>query len=84
MAGTYDIAKRAGIDGDLAQRFIDAVVEAICEGDRVALRGLGSFQLRTLPARTYDTPVMKQAVTKPERDTIGFKPSAWTVDKLNS
>lgn len=83
MAGIQKMAKRAGIDADLAHRFVEAIVTSIMDGERVTLRGLGSFNLKTLPPRTYYTAVMSKPVQKPERDTIAFTPSEKAIERLN-
>lgn len=83
MAGTREIAQSAGVDGDLAQRFVEALVDRIEEGDRVTIRGLGSFSKKTLPPRTFHTAVMKSPSHKPERTTVTFKPSAALLADLN-
>jgi nucleoid DNA-binding protein len=84
MAGTREIAKAAGVDGDLAKRFVDELVETVKSGDRVTIRGLGSFQTKTLAARTFQTAVMKGGpVTKPQRETVGFRPSSMLLEALN-
>lgn len=73
----------AGVDADLAQRFIDEVKRLLVEGESVSLRGLGSFRLATLKARRYETPLMDEAVEVPERDTIKFRPSKAILARLN-
>lgn len=83
MAGIQDIAERAGVDAGLARRFLEQVVDAVASGERVTLRGLGTFTLKTLPERTFKTALMTEPVTKPERETIAFKPSNQTVDRIN-
>lgn len=83
MAGTREIARSAGVDGDLAQRFVEALVNHVSAGDRVTIRGLGSFALKTLPPRTFKTALMKQPSHKPKRSTVAFKPSASLLEDLN-
>ena len=83
MAGTSEIAEAAGVDAGLAKRFLEEVIDRVMGGERVTLRGLGTFTLKTLPARTFHTALMSEPVTKPERDTIVFKPSTLAIEKLN-
>ena len=84
MAGTQEIAAQAGVDSGLARRFVDEVVKAVMAGERVTLRGLGTFSLKTLPTRTFNTALMEGPSHKPERDTIAFKPSASALAKMNT
>lgn len=84
MPGTRELAARAGVDADLAQRFMHTLIEAVVNGnEKVIIRGLGTFDRRTLPARTFKTALMAEAVHKPARDTVRFKPSKALKRKLN-
>ena len=82
MAGLKDIAVAAGIDDGLAQRLVDAVALALAEGERVTLRGLGTFRRVERAKRTFRTALMKDSVTKPRRFTITFKPSETLLGRL--
>lgn len=82
MAGLKEIAAEAGIDGGLARRFVDRVIERIAAGDRVNLRGLGTFDLKFRAARTFKTALMSEPVEKPARYEVAFKASELLAEQL--
>lgn len=82
MAGLKDIAAEAGIDDGLAARLIEALVHKLAEGERVTIRGLGTFRRVKREARTFKTALMTEAVIKPARHTVTFKPSSLLLDRL--
>ncbi|RDE51624.1 MAG: integration host factor subunit beta [Candidatus Accumulibacter meliphilus] len=55
-------------DADIAVKEIfDAIGRALAQGDRVEIRGFGSFRLNYLPARTGRNPRTGVAVSVPEK-----------------
>lgn len=84
MAGIKDIARRAGLDDELCQRFVDAIGLTIRDGEPVRLIGLGSFTPNERPARAYSTPVMDGRTSlKPAHRTVSFRPSKVLLEVLN-
>jgi integration host factor subunit beta len=75
-------------DADLAVKMIlDALTEALAKGDRIEIRGFGSFSLTHRPSRIGRNPRSGGQVNVPEKWVPHFKPGKELrdrVDKSNS
>ena len=71
------IATKANCSKEVAQDCCDALVETIMEalkeGDKVALAGFGTFEMKVRAARTGINPATKEKIDLPESKTINFK-----------
>ena len=54
---------------------LNAIADALKEGDKVALLGFGTFAVTERPARTGINPATKEKITIAARDKIVFKTS---------
>ena len=62
-------------DADFAVKMIlDAMSEALVRGDRIEIRGFGSFALNYRPPRTGRNPKTGDAVALPGKHVPHFKP----------
>lgn len=62
-------------DTDLAVKTIlDAMAQALCEGQRIEIRGFGSFSLSNRPSRIGRNPKSGQQVYVPSKRVPHFKP----------
>ena len=62
-------------DADLAVKMIlDAMSEALVRGDRIEIRGFGSFSVSRRPPRTGRNPRTGEKVAVPEKRVPHFKP----------
>ena len=61
----------------------DAMIEAISDGDRIEIRGFGTFQPRPRATKIGYNPVTKQPMPLPANTTILFKPSRELTKKMN-
>ena len=61
--------------GLVVDAFLDAVKDALARGDRIELRGFGTFKVRHRKARAGRNPRTGEAVDVPPRDVPVFKPS---------
>ena len=55
---------------------LDAIAEALKQGDKVALLGFGTFSVNERPARTGINPRTKEQIEIPARKVVKFKPAA--------
>lgn len=55
---------------------LNAIANALKEGDKVALLGFGTFAVTERPARTGINPATKQAIEIPAKKVIKFKAGA--------
>ncbi len=71
------IADKTGFtkkDSDKAlEAFVEAVTAALKNGDKVALAGFGTFEVRTRKARIGINPRTKQKISIPAAKTPAFK-----------
>jgi integration host factor subunit beta len=62
-------------DADLSVKMIlDAMTEALSKGDRIEIRGFGSFSINRRPPRTGRNPRSGEQVEIPEKLVPHFKP----------
>ena len=73
------VARQHGFSVETAQSlfngFIDAIVEALENNDKVVISNFGVFQMKRRAPRTGRNPHTGQAVPIPERYVVSFKPS---------
>ena len=62
-------------DVELAVKgLLERMADALAEGDRIEVRGFGSFSLHYRPSRVGRNPKTGDAVTVPEKHVPHFKP----------
>ncbi|MCT8268769.1 MULTISPECIES: integration host factor subunit beta [Afifella] len=57
----------------IVNAILEEIVEALCRGDRVELRGFGAFSVKNRPARTGRNPRTGEAVSVSEKYVPFFK-----------
>ncbi len=71
------VAERANLtkkDSEIAvSAVIDAITDALCEGDKVQLVGFGSFEVKKREARVGRNPKTKEAIEIPATKVPVFK-----------
>lgn len=63
--------------------FVDSVLDALKEGDKVQLVGFGTFEVKTRAARTGINPQTKEPVEIKASKSPAFKPGKALKDALN-
>ena len=61
----------------------DAMIDAIAAGNRIEIRGFGTFQPRPRATKVGFNPVTGQPMHLPANTTILFKPSRELIKKMN-
>lgn len=61
---------------------LNAISDALANGDKIALVGFGTFSIAEKAARTGFNPRTKQAIEIPARKTVKFKPGSELTDKV--
>ncbi|MBO4745820.1 MAG: integration host factor subunit beta [Alphaproteobacteria bacterium] len=61
----------------------DAMIDAISDGNRIEIRGFGTFQPRPRATKVGYNPVTGQPMHLPANTTILFKPSRELTKKMN-
>lgn len=67
---------------DLLNVVVDSLIEALNEGERVCIRGLGSFEVREHKEKAGRNPQTGERILLPPRATIGFTISRSLRDSL--
>ena len=81
------IAEKAGLTKVDAKNALDATLDAISEalaqGDKIALVGFGTFSVAEKGARTGINPATKAKIEIPARKAVKFKAGAELTAKVN-
>ena len=72
-------------DAELAVRTLLAAMEqSLAKGDRIEIRGFGSFTLKRRPPRTARNPKTGQSVLVPAKTFPYFKPGTELRERVNA
>ena len=61
----------------------DTMIDSVANGDRIEIRGFGTFQPRPRATKVGYNPVTGQSMHLPANTTILFKPSRELTKKMN-
>ena len=82
-----EIVCRTGIKKKEAEAavcaMVDAMTEALVEGEKVQIAGLGSFEIKTRAERIGRNPKTQEAITIPESKYPVFSASKTLKDSIN-
>jgi DNA-binding protein HU-beta len=82
------IAGKVGVPKAQIQQMVDDVfdliADALTKGEKIDLRGFGTFSVRDSAARTGRNPQTGEPITIPARRVPGFKPGKELKDKVNA
>ena len=67
------VAAKTGLSKKEAEAAVNAVLASITDGDKVALVGFGTFDVKTRAARTGLNPRTKETIQIPEAKVPSFK-----------
>lgn len=68
----------------IVNAILDAITEALAQGDRVELRGFGAFSVKSRPARTGRNPRTGARVQVEEKHVPFFKTGKEMRERLNN
>jgi len=71
------------VAGDAVNAAVDAIVNALAEGEEVAVPGFGTFKVAERAARTARNPQTGETVEVAASKAVTFKVSKALKDKLN-
>lgn len=81
------IAGKAGVPKAQVQQMLDDVFDLIADGltkgEKIDLRGFGTFSVRDSAARAGRNPQTGETIQIPARRVPGFKPGKELKDKVN-
>ena len=68
----------------IVETLFDSIIKALKTGDKLEVRGFGSFRIRERKARQGRNPKTGEKVAVPEKKVPYFKPSKELKDLINS
>ncbi len=68
----------------IVESFFDALTEALRRGEKIEIRGFGSFRVKSRRPRQGRNPKTGQKVDVPEKRVVHFKASKELLSQLNS
>lgn len=82
------ISGKAGVPKAQVQQMVDDVFDLIADGlskgEKIDLRGFGTFSVRDSAARTGRNPQTGEPISIPARRVPGFKPGKELKEKVNN
>ncbi len=82
IAGSAEISKKHA--KVIVDTFIDCIVDALLKGEKIELRGFGSFRIRNREARSGRNPKTGDSVEVPAKLIPYFKPGKLLKEMLNN
>jgi hypothetical protein len=80
--GIHELAERAGLNAELVKVLVEEITAAIIAGERVKLRGLGSFEARDLETDGTRASLVKFNAAKPLRAALCLAEEAWHASRI--
>jgi DNA-binding protein HU-beta len=82
------ISGKAGVPkaqvAQMVDEVFDLISDALAKGDKIDLRGFGTFSVRDSAARTGRNPQTGDPIQIPARRVPGFKPGKELKEKVNT
>jgi nucleoid DNA-binding protein len=66
----------------IIENFLDKILEAVAQGERIEMRGFGTFYPVEKKSRTVYSPIAKKEIEVPPKRGVGFKPSKATETEI--
>jgi len=66
----------------IVDRFLGEIKKSVNDGEKVEIRGFGTFHPEIKKARKVHSPIANKIVDVPQKQTLGFKPSKSTEKKI--
>ena len=84
MAGLAELGKEAGVKKDVVEEIFNSILILVEDGDKVIIRGFGTFARTTSEARTGRNPMTGASVEIPAKSKLHFKAAKETVVVLET
>lgn len=81
------VAEKTGADyrdvENVFQKFIDLIITALRDGEKVSITGFGTFSPKITKATKKFSPILKREIEIPEKFIVSFSPSSKLADEIN-
>jgi nucleoid DNA-binding protein len=86
MSGIVDVARGAHLKSDVITDVFEEILKQVRAGERVRIKGFGSFEMKTYPGRTLRTPAVNggKPITFKASKVLKFRQSGLAKKRLNA
>ncbi len=70
------VSEKTKVTKSVVSDVLEAVIAALVESDKTTIKGFGTFQWKTRPARKGVNPATGEKIDIPESTTLRYKPSS--------
>lgn len=85
MSGLVDVARGANVKPDVVGEVFEEILARVKKGERVRIKGFGTFEMKVYPGRTLQSPTVNdgEPVTFPDSQMLKFRQSQIAKRRLN-
>lgn len=85
MSGIQDVAREAGLKPELVANIFEAILASVSRGDKVRIKGIGTFERKLYKGRTLVTPAVNEgkAIKYPDSYVLKFHQSQLAKRRIN-
>lgn len=85
MSGIQDVAREAGLKPEIVANAFEAILAAVSRGEKVRIKGIGTFERKLYKGRTLVTPAVNEGepIKYPDSYVLKFHQSQLAKRRLN-
>jgi nucleoid DNA-binding protein len=85
MSGIQDVAREAGLKPELVANIFEAILHAVSRGEKVRIKGIGTFERKLYKGRTLVTPAVNDGdpIKYPDSYVLKFHQSQLAKRRIN-
>jgi len=85
MSGLVEVAKESGIKPEVVANTFETILAMVASGDKVRIKGFGTFERRNYKGRTLVTPAVNngEPITYPDSFVLKFHQSTLAKRRIN-
>jgi nucleoid DNA-binding protein len=85
MSGIQDVAREAGLKPEIVANLFEAILAAVSRGEKVRIKGIGTFERKLYKGRTLVTPAVNEGepIKYPDSFVLKFHQSQLAKRRIN-
>jgi len=85
MSGIQDVAREAGLKSEIVANLFEAILAAVSRGEKVRIKGIGTFERKLYKGRTLVTPAVNDGdpIKYPDSYVLKFHQSQLAKRRIN-
>lgn len=85
MSGIQDVAREAGLKPEIVSNLFEAILHAVSRGEKVRIKGIGTFERKLYKGRTLVTPAVNEGepIKYPDSFVLKFHQSQLAKRRIN-